>query len=148
MLIPSSGCDFVLCFQHDPSLWHHKCSRCILFISCHFSRRSPGSFHWRHLRSLLTAAGVIASRPSELTKGGNADPCADTYLWTLLCVTTYIFMSHTWVYIPVPDLIHTLWVTAASPLAYRKSVLNIHWKGWCWSWNSNTLATWCKELTH
>ena len=28
----------------------------------------------------------------------------------------------------------------------RKSVLNIHWKDWCWS--SNTLATWCKELTH
>ena len=26
----------------------------------------------------------------------------------------------------------------------RKSVLNIHWKDWCWSWNSNTLATWCK----
>ena len=24
----------------------------------------------------------------------------------------------------------------------RKSVLNIHWKDWCWSWNSNTLATW------
>ena len=30
----------------------------------------------------------------------------------------------------------------------RKSVLNIHWKDWCWSWNSNTLATWCRELTH
>ena len=30
----------------------------------------------------------------------------------------------------------------------RKSVLNIHWKGWCWSWNSNTLAIWCEELTH
>ena len=29
----------------------------------------------------------------------------------------------------------------------RKSVLNIHWKNWCWSWNSNTLATWCEELT-
>ena len=27
-------------------------------------------------------------------------------------------------------------------------VLNIHWKDWCWSWNSNTVATWCKELTH
>ena len=26
--------------------------------------------------------------------------------------------------------------------------MNIHWKDWCWSWNSNTLATWCKELTH
>ena len=30
----------------------------------------------------------------------------------------------------------------------RKSVLNIHWKDWCWSCNSNTLATWCRELTH
>ena len=32
--------------------------------------------------------------------------------------------------------------------SYRKSVLNIHWKDWCWSWNSNTLATWWEELTH
>ena len=23
--------------------------------------------------------------------------------------------------------------------------LNIHWKDWCWSWNSNILATWCKN---
>ena len=30
----------------------------------------------------------------------------------------------------------------------KKSILNIHWKDWCWSWNSNTLATWCKELTY
>ena len=28
------------------------------------------------------------------------------------------------------------------------SALVVHWKDWCWSWNSNTLATWCKELTH
>ena len=30
----------------------------------------------------------------------------------------------------------------------RKSVLNIHWKDCCLSWSSNTLATWCEELTH
>ena len=30
---------------------------------------------------------------------------------------------------------------------WRRSVLNIHWKDWCWSWNSNILATWYK-LTH
>ena len=30
----------------------------------------------------------------------------------------------------------------------RRSVLGIHWKDWCWSWNSNILATWCEELTH
>ena len=28
------------------------------------------------------------------------------------------------------------------------AVLGVHWKDWCWSWNSNTLATWCKKLTH
>ena len=29
----------------------------------------------------------------------------------------------------------------------RRSVLGVHWD-WCWSWNSNTLATWWEELTH
>ena len=29
-----------------------------------------------------------------------------------------------------------------------KSVLNIHWKDWYWSWNSSTLAIWWEELTH
>ena len=32
--------------------------------------------------------------------------------------------------------------------SYRKSTLNILWKDRCWSWSSNMLATWCKELTH
>ena len=27
-------------------------------------------------------------------------------------------------------------------------LMNIYWKDWYWSWNSNTLATWCEELTH
>ena len=35
--------------------------------------------------------------------------------------------------------------TSQSP---RKSVLSIHWKDWCWSWNSSTLATWWEELTN
>ena len=33
-------------------------------------------------------------------------------------------------------------------LSWRKSVLNIHWKDWCWGWSSNILATWFKELTY
>ena len=36
---------------------------------------------------------------------------------------------------------------------YKQSILKeislgVHWKDWCWSWNSNTSATWCEELTH
>ena len=32
--------------------------------------------------------------------------------------------------------------------SWRRSVLGVHWKDWCWSWNSNTLASWCEEVTH
>ena len=30
----------------------------------------------------------------------------------------------------------------------KETVLNIRWKDWCWNWSSNSLATWCEELTH
>ena len=45
-------------------------------------------------------------------------------------------------------LLRVTWTARRSNSPWRKSVLNAHWKDWCWSWNSNTLATWCKELTH
>jgi len=31
---------------------------------------------------------------------------------------------------------------------WRRSVLGVHLKDWCWGRNSNTLATSCEELTH
>ena len=44
-------------------------------------------------------------------------------------------------------LLRVPWTTRRSNQSIlNKSVLNIHWKDWCWS--SNTLATWCEELTH
>ena len=30
----------------------------------------------------------------------------------------------------------------------KETITEYSWKDWCWSWNSNTLATWCEELTH
>ena len=44
-------------------------------------------------------------------------------------------------------LLKVLWTARRSNLSLRKSVLKTHWQDWCWSWNSNTLATWCEELT-
>ena len=35
-----------------------------------------------------------------------------------------------------------------SPSYLKEIVLGIYWKDWCWSCNSNTLATWCEDLTH
>ena len=46
------------------------------------------------------------------------------------------------------------WRTLESPLDCKEiqpvhpKVLGVHWKDWCWSWNSNTLATSCEELNH
>ena len=40
------------------------------------------------------------------------------------------------------------WTARRSNQSILKEILNIHWKDWCWSWNSNTLATWCEWLTH
>ena len=29
-----------------------------------------------------------------------------------------------------------------------KEISPVHWRNWCWGWNSNTLVTWCKKLTY
>ena len=34
------------------------------------------------------------------------------------------------------------------PVHLKEISLGVHCKDCCWSWNSSTLATWCKELTH
>ena len=36
----------------------------------------------------------------------------------------------------------------SNQLVLKEINLNIHWKNWCWSWSSGTLATWCEESTH
>ena len=46
-------------------------------------------------------------------------------------------------------LLRVPWTSGRSNQSILKDIdLNIHWKDWCWSWNSNTLAAWCEELTH
>ena len=46
-------------------------------------------------------------------------------------------------------LLRVPWTSRRSNQSILKEIsLNIHWKDWCWSWNSNTVATWCEKLTH
>ena len=46
-------------------------------------------------------------------------------------------------------LLRVPWTTRRSnQTILKRSVLSVHWKDWCWSWNSNTLATWFEELTY
>ena len=46
------------------------------------------------------------------------------------------------------DSWESLWLQRKTSQSYRKSTLNTYWKDWCWTWSSNTLATWCEEQTH
>ena len=67
--------------------------------------------------------------------------------WTVKkaeCQRTDVFELWCW-----KRLLRVAW-TSGNPTSQseRKSVPNIHWKDWCGRWNSNTLATWCEELTH
>ena len=46
-------------------------------------------------------------------------------------------------------LLRVPWIARRSNQSIqRRSVLGVHWKDWCWSWSSNTLATSCEVLTH
>ena len=46
-------------------------------------------------------------------------------------------------------LLRVTWTARRSNQSILKEISpEFHWKDWCWSWNSNALATWCEELTH
>ena len=45
-------------------------------------------------------------------------------------------------------LLRVPWTARRSNQSILKISPGCFWKDWCWSWNSNTLVTWCKELTH
>ena len=46
-------------------------------------------------------------------------------------------------------LLRVPWTARRSNQSILKEISpGCYWKDWCWGWNSNTLATWCEELTH
>ena len=47
------------------------------------------------------------------------------------------------------SLLRVPWTARRSNQSILKEISSgVHWKDWCWSWNSNTLSTWCEKLTH
>ena len=70
------------------------------------------------------------------------------WLWDLDCKETWMLKDWCFELWFWRSLLRVRW-TERDPTSpsQRRSVLGVHWKDWCWSWNSNTLATWCEELT-
>ena len=70
-------------------------------------------------------------------------------IWTIKkaeCWRIYAFELWCW-----RRLLRVSWIARRSNQSILKEISpECSWmfKDWCWSWNSNTLATWCEELTH
>ena len=76
------------------------------------------------------------------------NPC-----WLLICtfLSLYIFSKTSWSHgdtsaseerILTLDIIYLEQYTPWDQYGHESK------EDWCWNWNSNTLATWCKELSH
>ena len=111
-------------------------------------------------RCLLLGRKTITNLDSTLKKQGhyfaNKIPCSQSYgfssshmdvSWTIKkaeCQRIDAFELWCW-----RRLLRICSTASRSNQSILEEIsLNIHWEDWCWSWNSNTLATWCKELTH
>ena len=116
----------------------HEIKRCLLL----------GRKAMTNLESILKS-----KRHYFANKGPSSDSCcfssSHVWMWELNYKETQA--PKNWCFWTV-----VLEKTLESPLDCKESTpvnpkgnqfLNIHWKDCCWSWNSNTLATWCEELT-
>jgi len=52
-----------------------------------------------------------------------------------------------WTVLLEKSLENPLDFTEIQPVQPKKISPEYWWKDWCWSWNSNSLATWCEEPT-
>ena len=109
----------------------HEIKRCLLL----------GKKAITNLESILKSRDYFANK--GLSSQGFGFPSSRVWMWDLDYKESWV--PKNWCFWTV-----VLEKTLESPLDCKeiKPVLSIHWKDWCWSWNSSTLATWCKELTH
>ena len=73
------------------------------------------------------------------------------WMWELDCKESWALKNWFFWTICWRRLLRVPWTARRSNQSILKEISPdwfIHWKDWCWSWNSNTLATWCEELTH
>ena len=100
-----------------------------------------------NLDSILKSRDITLPTKVHLVKA-MVCPVSHVWMWELDYKESWVLKN--WCFWTV-----VLEKTLESPLdckeiqpVHIKSILNIHWKDWCWSWSSNTLATWFEELTH
>ena len=101
-------------------------------------------------KAMTNLDSISKSRPYFASKGPSSESygfsSSHVWAWELDYKESWVLKN--WCFWAV-----MLEKTLESPLDC-KEIQPVHtkgnqfWKGWCWSWNSNTLPTWCEELTH
>ena len=72
------------------------------------------------------------------------------WMWKLDCEESWALKNWCfWTVVLEKTLESPLDSEEIQPVSILKKISpEYSWKDWCWSWNSNTLATSCEELTH
>ena len=71
------------------------------------------------------------------------------WMWELDCEESWAPKNWCFWTVVLERLLRVPWAARRSNQAILKEIsLGVLWKDWYWSWNSNTLATSCEELTH
>ena len=70
------------------------------------------------------------------------------WMWELGCKESWVQNWCFWTVVLKKTLESPLDCKEVQPVHPKGNQSWGHWKDWCWSWNSNTWATWCEELTH
>ena len=102
---------------------------------------------------MLILLGVIR----KTIKGYNKGPYSQSYgfssnhvwMWELAHKGSWALKNWCFWTVMLEKTLESPWNAKRSNQSILKTINpEYHWKDWCWSWSSNTLATWWEELTH
>ena len=99
-----------------------------------------------NLDSILKSRDIVKKGPSSQGYGFSS---GHVWMWELDCEESWALKNWCFWTVVLEKSLESLGLQGdpTSPF-WRRSILGVLWKEWCWSWNSSTLATSCEELTH
>ena len=124
--------------NHSDGNCSHEIKRCLLL----------GRKAIINIESILKSSDITLPTKVCLVKA-MVFPIGHVWMWELDCEESWGPKNWCfWTVVLEKTLESLLDCKEIQPVYPKGAVLGVHWKDWWWSWNSNTLATSCKELTH
>ena len=149
-------------FTPAPCLW--KPPICSLYLWVQFFLSSSSSFFFKILYIIeiirclsfyvwLISLDMVPSRPIQVVTRGRISFFYSWiifhWMWELNCEESWALKNWFFLTVVLEKTLESLGLQGdpTSP-SWKRSILGVHWKDWCWSWNSSTLAISCEKLTH